>query len=196
MIFEEGKRLENLLQDVLEYGRATVLDLKRENLLEMIQEVFDFLRDKCERAHVRLQLHNALARPFVWCDREKIKQVFLNLFLNALQAMPNGGVLDVRLDLLATMEPAKTEQGRVDVGRYWKVPAVRVRVRDTGHGIPRENLPKIFEAFFTTKRSGTGLGLSLCAKIIQDHEGVISVSSEEGKGTEFQILFPWREEGS
>lgn len=196
MIFEESKRLENLLQDVLEYGRATVLDLKRENLIEVIQEVLNFLHDKCERHHIRVQLSSMLEKPWIWCDREKIKQVFLNLFLNALQAMPEGGMLDIRLDLLATMEPAKTEQGRVDAGRYWKVPAIRVRVRDTGHGIPRENLSKIFEAFFTTKRSGTGLGLSLCAKIIQDHEGVISASSEEGKGTEFQILFPWREERS
>jgi two-component system sensor histidine kinase HydH len=110
------------------------------------------------------------AAPPVQADAERIRQCLLNLLLNALQAMPDGGELDV------STEPA---------------PGVcRVRVRDTGVGIPPENLGQIFNLYFSTKPAGTGLGLPMARKIVEEHRGTISVESAPGKGSVFTIDLP------
>jgi signal transduction histidine kinase len=104
-------------------------------------------------------------------DHEKLQQLFLNLFLNATDAMPGGGELRIELQRLPD--------------------AVEVRVGDTGHGIPEELLERIFEPFFTTKSGrGSGLGLMVCRGIVQDHGGTIDVKSRVGEGTEFRLEFP------
>jgi signal transduction histidine kinase len=104
-------------------------------------------------------------------DRSQLKQLFLNILLNAVQAMPAGGEIRV--------------QASVPVG----VKAL-VSVADTGEGIPEENLDRIFDPFFTTKRSGTGLGLSICYGIVKSHEGEIEVKSRPGQGTTVIVKLP------
>ena len=111
--------------------------------------------------------------PAIRGDGAKLQQLFLNLFLNALDAMPEGGTLRVSLE---SCDPDQVE----------------VRVADTGTGIPSEALAKIFEPFFTSKPSGkgSGLGLAVAKGIVSDHDGQIDVASEPGKGTEFLVSFP------
>jgi signal transduction histidine kinase len=104
-------------------------------------------------------------------DRSQLKQLFLNLFLNALQAMEEGGELTVE---------ALGKNGTKAV----------VAVADTGEGIPEENLDRIFDPFFTTKKSGTGLGLSICYSIVKSHRGEIEVKSRPGKGTTIFVSLP------
>lgn len=115
--------------------------------------------------------------PKVFLDPIRIEQVFLNLFNNAIEAMPGGGVLTVS----TTLETDQTDKD-------WMV----IRVRDTGTGIEKEHLTQLFDPFFTTKEvgEGTGLGLSVSYGLIQEHRGRIEVSSQRGKGTEFQIYLP------
>ena len=117
--------------------------------------------------------------PKVFLDPIRIEQVLLNLFNNAIEAMPGGGVLTVS----TTLETDQTDED-------WLV----IRVRDTGTGIEEEHLAQLFDPFFTTKEvgEGTGLGLSVSYGLIQEHGGRIEVSSQRGKGTEFQIYLPFR----
>jgi signal transduction histidine kinase len=103
-------------------------------------------------------------------DHGQIYRAFLNIFINASQAMQNGGTIDVQ-----------AHQGKEQV---------RVEVRDTGCGISQENLKRIFNPFFTTKDKGTGLGLSIVRKIIEGHRGTIAIESQEGKGTRVEVLLP------
>ncbi len=115
--------------------------------------------------------------PKVFLDPIRIEQVLLNLFNNAIEAMPGGGILTVS----TTLETDQTDED-------W----VMVRIRDTGTGIEEDHLTQLFDPFFTTKEvgEGTGLGLSVSYGLIQEHGGRIEVSSQRGKGTEFQIYLP------
>jgi signal transduction histidine kinase len=112
--------------------------------------------------------------PPVYVDPKQMQQVFLNLILNAIQAMQNGGILTIRTCL------QERESGS------W----IRTTIADTGPGIPEQILGKIFTPFFTTKAQGTGLGLAICQKLVEQQGGVISVESEDGKGTKFHIDLP------
>ena len=121
------------------------------------------------------------AMPDIEMDPEQIKQVFLNLALNALQASPGGCTLTIR----TRAEVPPEEGGEVPRHRF-----VTASVADDGPGIPPERLSKIFQPFYTTKESGTGLGLSMTRKILDLHEGRITVRSEPGKGTVFTVFLP------
>jgi len=112
--------------------------------------------------------------PPVYVDPKQIQQVFLNLILNAIQAMQNGGVLTIKTALV---------QENV---QKW----VTVTISDTGQGIPEQILGKIFTPFFTTKAQGTGLGLAICHKLVTQQGGTIRVESKDGKGTDFYIQLP------
>jgi len=109
----------------------------------------------------------------LYADQEQLEQVFINLFANAVHALPNGGDLVVRAD---------EEDHRV-----------KIRVSDTGTGMSSETIEKVFEPFYTTKDKGTGLGLAIVFNIIQKHQGEIEVASAEGKGTTFTITLPKEE---
>src|SRR5262249_15347222 len=115
--------------------------------------------------------------PTVYADRQKLRQVFLNLLTNASDAMPTGGTLTLRLSA------SVTRQGQ---------PAVLIQFADTGCGISKENLERIMEPFFTTKEEGkgTGLGLAICRRVIQEHHGDIEVQSEVGHGATVSLRLP------
>ncbi len=116
--------------------------------------------------------------PKVWIDREQMKQVFMNLILNAIQAMKEGGSIT-----LATR--AVSRKGSEPSGEF-----VQVEIRDTGIGIPEENLQHIFDPFFTSKDEGSGLGLAVSHQIVQEHGGFVTVESNLGKGTVFFVHVP------
>ena len=131
--------------------------------------------------------------PKVEADLSKIRQVLLNLILNALQAMPQGGRLTLKTKLLDGFLPqgeGATNKGLLYQQLFLQEKMVVVTLQDTGCGISPENLSKIFQPFFTTKITGTGLGLSICHKLVTAHGGTLDVESDLGKGTAFSIYLP------
>jgi signal transduction histidine kinase len=124
-------------------------------------------------------------------DREQIQQVFLNLLLNAIKSMPQGGQLEIamqRMDDIDGMGVGVLAMGMDDVHAYESY--VRVRFRDTGCGIDENKLAKVFDPFFTTDPAGTGLGLSIAHKLIEENNGVIYIESIPGRGTDVIVLLP------
>jgi signal transduction histidine kinase len=139
-----------------------------------------------------IDLRRVLAEglPQVSGDPELLRQVLINLIMNAVQAMPQGGVLTITtasksspLDLLGPL-------GEFIKRALRGAPSTLVSVSDTGPGIPPESLKKIFIPFFTSKKDGTGLGLAICHKIVESHDGVIEVTSEPGSGSTFLVKLP------
>jgi signal transduction histidine kinase len=145
---------------------------------KLIEETLALVGYEIESQGVELEREDGTDLPSVSMDREQMKQVLLNLILNALQAMPGGGKLRIQTVLLASGKGVGTGQ------------AVEIRVQDTGQGIPAEIQSKIFEPFFSTKEEGIGLGLSVAQRIVEEHQGRIRVESAEGRGALFYITLP------
>ena len=140
------------------------------NLNEVIARAFTLVSHTAEIQHVTMVKELSSNLPEITADPSQLQQVFTNLMLNAVQAMPAGGTLTLRTSVNGGGE-------------------VKVEVQDTGVGIPKENMRKLFTPFFSTKKEvkGVGLGLAVSYGIIQRHHGRIEVSSEEGKGTTFTV---------
>jgi signal transduction histidine kinase len=170
-ILEQIKRLDKTVNDLLFFGKPTLPEPTCINVNTILKKTLMFASQHRGGKNVEtvLELNDNL--PPLYVDPKQIQQVFLNLILNALQAMRDGGVL--------TISSAPLDKD----GQMW----VRVSIADTGPGIPPQILGKIFTPFFTTKAQGTGLGLAICYKLISQHGGNISVESEDGKGTVFII---------
>jgi two-component system NtrC family sensor kinase len=149
---------------------------------QVLQEALQLLGPQLRQGHVTLTVTLDEHLPLVLASADQLKQVFLNLLLNAKEAMPQGGGLLVQSRL------AHEGDAELLAGRH-----VVVRIRDDGAGIPPEIVPRVFEPFFSTKaeRQGTGLGLWVCQDIIQHHGGQIIVRSMVGKGTTFLVALPF-----
>jgi signal transduction histidine kinase len=149
---------------------------------DVLQRTFRLLAPDVP-AGIQVDLDLAPELPRVACDPEQLKQVFLNLALNAFQAMPGGGRLQVstRADR-EDLAPWRDARGRLA--------SVEVRFRDTGPGIPPQDRENVFVPFFTTKEKGTGLGLAVSQRIVRAHDGTLAVSSPAGGGAEFTITLP------
>lgn len=170
VLLKEIRHLETILNDFLKFAAKPRLRLERVAIGRIIDELLDFIAPQAAKADIKIVRRLSPAAPPVQADPERIRQCLLNLLLNALQAMPQGGELEV------TTEPG---------------PGVcRIRVRDTGVGIPTENLDQIFNLYFSTKPAGTGLGLPMARKIVEEHGGAITVESAPGKGSVFTIELP------
>jgi PAS domain S-box-containing protein len=170
VVNEEVDRLNHIVVDFLFAVRPMNMDLREGNINELISELVDFVSYELEDAHITTVLDLDKSIPLIRFDERYLKQALLNLVKNAMAAMEGGGALTI-----------KTCQKEMDV---------LISVSDTGTGISEENLPKIFEPYFTTKESGSGLGLTLIFKIIKEHLGEISVKSREGEGACFTISLP------
>jgi signal transduction histidine kinase len=171
IISREIRRLDDVVQGFLKFARPEELTLRRVPPGELIEEVMKTLEVEANVTGVSLARDVAAGVPDIEADPGILRQALLNLAKNAVQAMPDGGRL--------TMSAAPTKDGRVEI-----------RVADTGVGIPPENLAKIFDLYFTTKQTGTGIGLSLVYRTIQLHNGDIDVESTPGVGTTFVIKMP------
>jgi len=171
-IVKQTFRASEIVNNLLNFSRTGAVEFTEVNLNAVVEETLSLVSHpfKTARVHVIKSLQKQL--PPVLGSNNRLQQVFLNLFMNARDAMPNGGMLEVR---------TAANNGYVEV-----------EVTDTGIGIPRENLIRIFDPFFTTKSSGrgTGLGLSVSYGIIKEHAGKIDVRSTPGKGTSFRLEFP------
>src|SRR5439155_8048898 len=162
-----------IVNSLLNFSRTSTTEFITVDLNKIISETLNLVEHQLVKSHVavKLSLHDRL--PRIKGNPGKLQQVFLNLFLNARDAMESGGILAVR-----------TTRGDDRV--------LRVTVADSGAGIAAENLTRIFDPFFTTKaaKKGTGLGLSVSYGIVKEHGGDIEVESELGAGTRFQLSFP------
>jgi signal transduction histidine kinase len=167
---EEVDRLNRIIVDFLFAVRPMTLELREGDINGLVSELAEFVRYELEQANIRCILELDKKMPMVMMDERLMKQAILNLIKNAKIAMPKGGLLTITTN-------------------YYES-EMRISLRDTGTGISEENLAKIFEPYFTTAKTGTGLGLTLVFKIIKEHHGEISVNSEIGKGAEFEITLP------
>jgi two-component system cell cycle sensor histidine kinase/response regulator CckA len=136
---------------------------------------------------IELRLHARGPTPYVLADASEIEQVLLNLVVNARDAMPQGGAIDVTVDIVDLEAPVADRYAGLKPGRY-----AHLSVRDTGKGIAPELQARLFEPFFTTKNpaKGSGLGLSIVYNIVKDAEGAVAVSSAVGRGSTFDVLLP------
>ncbi|MGH7176980.1 MAG: sensor histidine kinase [Tepidisphaeraceae bacterium] len=169
-VHNETNRLREILDDFLRFAGRIELDRKPVDLRELLADLVDFFAPQAQSQHVRLRLNVADEPLVVSADAKLIKQCLLNLMLNAVQAMPQGG------DLI--LSGSQNSDG------------ARIDVIDTGRGIAPEMISRIFDAYYTTKRGGTGLGLAMAKRIIEEHGGTIGVQSEVGKGSDFCIELP------
>lgn len=174
----EVGRISAIVRRMRDYYRPANERLRPTYLSTVLDSVLALSAKELQHHHIAVERLDSPDLPSVQANPDHLKQVFLNLVLNAVDAMPTGGKLRIR------SSPAEIQR---DGERQ---PAVRIEVADTGHGISPEIQAKLFEPFVTTKEQGAGLGLSISYSIIEAHNGQISVSSEEGEGTTFSILLP------
>ena len=181
VVLDDVHRIERLIGEILDYARYMEPKLTDEDLNDIVSSCLYFIAVKADSRGIKVEKELAAELPRAMLDRQQIKQVLLNLLLNAMDAIgERGGTLRVRTNRL--MRPT---------GSAW----VQIAIEDTGHGISAANLEHIFDPFFTTKHAsgenaGTGLGLTIAHQIIQEHEGEIRVQSTEGVGTTFRINLP------
>ena len=168
--------MDQLLSNLLVYTRPDCSRLRWHDTEVLIREVLTLASHAIppDTVDVRCEVHQLV--PKLWCDGPKMKQVLLNLVLNAVQAMPKGGTLT----LTACPSPPEIQE----------MPAVHITVSDTGTGIPAELQSRVFDPFFTTKDQGTGLGLAIVHALVEAHHGRIDVESRPGHGTSFVITLP------
>ena len=179
----ETQRLRDILEDFLRFAGRVQLEKQPTDVNELLSEVADFFAPQAEAARVHLRSRLADGLPSVFVDASLLKQAILNLMINATQAMqkarekqqPHGGADELILS---------TARRRAD-GQ-----AVEVRVMDTGPGMSAEVKEKVFQPYFSTRRGGTGLGLPIARRIVDEHGGNLSVHSEPGRGTEFILTLP------
>jgi len=170
LLESEVLRLEHILQDFLRFAGGHTVKPQVVSVNGWLGELLDFFEPSLREADVRLHRRLAPKLPAVLVDRELMKQAILNLLTNAQQAMPRGGDLTVRT--------------------WSSGDRVRIDVSDTGVGIEPQLLPRIWEVYFSTKETGTGLGLPTVRRIVAEHGGEVTVESRPGRGTQFSIFLP------
>ncbi len=173
-IVVEVIRLEKMLTDILSFSRKAIICYTSCNITDIVESALAIAGPAMEQGNIRVCKHFPSKTISFLGDCQQLKQVFINLFLNAQEAMKGGGQLDI------TIAPTSLNGGD----------AVSVKVADTGGGIPLEALNNIFNPFFTTKETGTGLGLPIANRIITNHGGKLLVINQPGTGVEFTALLP------
>lgn len=171
VITEEVERLDRVVRTFLDFTRPVELNQERLDIAQLVSEVAAWIRPDAEGRTVTVGCDCTPDTIWLWGDADILRQALMNLAVNALDAMPQGGSLSLRVNA---------------TGRQF----VEVLVADTGTGIPREQVDKIFQLYFTTKKHGSGIGLAMVYRAVQLHGGSIKVESELGRGTRFILSFP------
>jgi PAS domain S-box-containing protein len=174
------RNMDNKISNLLLFARKQKSSMKKINVKDVLNEVLKFSEQIIEKENVILTVKQENVDPIINGDVEMLKQVFLNLILNALQAMPEGGNLHIETKI----SDKTNEEREIDDSK------VEIKFMDSGIGIHREYIKKIFDPFFSTRKGGTGLGLAIVHNIVDVHGGSIDVASNNGKGTIFNITFP------
>ncbi len=188
---DEINRLDKIVSKLLRFSRPSPPVFKPEDLMPILEKTLDLTTEKMRANGIKaVRAWAGPPRP-VMVDREQIQQVFLNLLLNATKAMPNGGRMEILMQWMSDFEDSAIGPGTMsleDIDR--RSGYVRIRFRDTGHGIDENQLSKVFDPFFTTDPAGTGLGLSIAHKLIEENKGVIYIESATGRGTDVIVVLP------
>ena len=170
-IIDEVNRLDVKVRELLNHASPQTPALQETDINIVLEKSIRFFESqRLEKKHIRIMREFSPAVPALLLDREQLRQIVLNLLLNACEAMPDGG--------------------EIRITTAWTAPSVVVKIADTGMGIPEDDRWKIFDPFFTTKAEGTGLGLSTVNRLIENYRGTIEMISHVGTGTEFTITFP------
>jgi PAS domain S-box-containing protein len=172
VIHRNGAQADRTIRGLLSFARPRRPSPAPVDIARLVEGTCALLKGEVAKQHMRVVLRFPPDVPWVMADPEQLQQVFLNLLLNAVQAMPEGGAVTI------------TAIGKPETRQ------VQIKVADTGAGIPQEHLSRIFDPFFTTKEGGTGLGLSVSARLVRAQGGHISVTSREGKGSVFTVFLP------
>jgi two-component system nitrogen regulation sensor histidine kinase GlnL len=182
VVIKESERINRMMERMLDFARPAPLELKLLNIHQILEEIL-VLEKKNSSGNILFVQNYDPSLPQVEGDEDQLKQVFLNLVRNALEAMPNGGTLELmtRIHSNYTVKTETNPNSRQ---------AILVEIRDTGSGIQEEELKDVFTPFHTTKSKGSGLGLPLSLKIVENHKGKMKVQSEPEKGTQFQVFLP------
>lgn len=169
MMKSESNRLNKIIEEFLKFARPPKLNRQPTNMDQLLDETLSLI--SLQLKNTNIEIIKNYSKLGDWnIDKEQIKQAILNLLLNAIEAMPEGGKLSINAQ-------------NVDN-------TLLIEISDTGKGIPEEDIPRIFDLYFTTKDTGTGLGLSIVQRIVIEHGGLITVNSTLGKGTSFKIYIP------
>ena len=190
IVGSEVSRIDNLVHQLLEFSKPAPLQLKPTDINQLISDTLDFLSSQFLQSRIDAYKELCSYCPILSIDQSQFKQAFLNIILNAIEAMKAGGTLTVETKIKGLAGLGVKEIFSDSKIPNSQNPIFTIAISDTGPGIPPKNLEHIFDPFFTTKDEGTGLGLSIAHGIIQEHGGRIVVKSEIGKGTEFTIGLP------
>jgi len=164
-IVSESDRLNTVVSELLDYARPLELNLEETHIEALFEDTVRAIVLETEEKGIEVEQNIEPDIPAIQLDRDRLLQILLNLTQNSIAAMPNGGKLVLRAEWLT------------------KSQSIQLTVEDTGSGISEQDIPRLFEPFFTTRTHGTGLGLAIVRKIIDAHNGKIKVHSEEGRGT-------------
>ncbi|WP_099361136.1 ATP-binding protein [Fredinandcohnia onubensis] len=177
IMVSEIDRINTIVDEMLLLAKPKKLELKKRRLTTILNEVVFLLDTQAILHNIRIKTayDDELKNAFINCEENKLKQVFINILKNSIEAIDDGGIIDITL--------------------YPKGNNAILRFADDGCGIPKDKLDRIGKAFFTTKEKGTGLGLMICQTIIQEHGGQLTIDSEENKGTTIEISLPLIAEG-
>jgi two-component system, sporulation sensor kinase E len=171
VITSELSRIESIITEFLVLARPQAIQYLKKDIGTIMKETIDLLNGQAMLVNVQMKLSLDQNLPLIYCEPNQLKQVFINILKNAIEVMPKGGQIDV-------MIKEKDED------------QIIVSITDRGSGISEDKIKRLGQPFYTTKERGTGLGLMVSYKIIEEHRGIIEVESEEGKGTTFHITLP------
>jgi two-component system NtrC family sensor kinase len=172
MVVDETLRCRKIVKGLLDFSRQTKPQKQALDLNGVMDDVFSLVRNQASFHDIEIDMELDRDLPPVMADRDQMRQVVLNIVLNAAEAMPNGGKITASTSL-----DQKTNR-------------VQISIQDCGPGIPNEIKDRLFEPFFTTKKTGTGLGLAIAYGIMERHRGTISVDSAPGRGTTITLRIP------
>lgn len=178
-ILNEVQRLEKLLENLSDFGKPSVFLTKKGDIHYPIKETLRLLRKKLNSSGITVKKVFNPEVPQIMIDVSKMQQIFLNILLNSMDAMPGGGKIIIKTDIFQ-------EEKEDNIKKGW----VKITIQDTGAGIKEKDLPYIFDPFFSRSSKRTGLGLSIVSRIIDLHNGSINVRSQEGEGTKVEIYLP------
>jgi signal transduction histidine kinase len=175
IIVEESTRLNDILTEFLDFARPKRLQPATCKIEDILDRNLSVMEAECQRLRIKVQKSYQKGDCCLEADQDLLYRAFVNIFANSIQAMPEGGILTVRTSITNGRDGASF---------------VEIQVQDTGTGIPKETMKKIFNPFFTTREKGTGLGLAIVQTIIDNHSGEIEVVSRDGQGATFIIRLP------
>jgi len=187
LVIKETKRCATIIRRLLDFAREKTPEKKYSDLNQLIEQTTQLISQSAQIADIRIVLDLDQNLPSVWIDEDLVKQVIMNLLVNAQHAIEREGTITIKTRSQALRRTSETDGNAR--------PMAEITIRDTGCGISEENLQRIFDPFFTTKSvgKGTGLGLSVSHGTIAAHGGTIEVDSKVGEGTEFRIYLPFEE---